>query len=138
MIFKWKDSFCTGIEEIDAQHKRLFEIGSDLYDIAILDNGFDHYDELVQILNSLKDYTKYHFEYEEKLMKQYEFQLLEQHKIEHDKFIGKLVEVESGNIDEKQKRTILDMIDFVANWISNHILKSDFKYKSYFNEKGIV
>lgn len=134
MIFKWKDAFCTGIEEIDAQHKRLFELGSELYEMVVLDDGIDHYDELVEILNNLKDYTVYHFQHEESLMKKYNYEQFEQHKIEHDKFIDKINEVETDDIDEKQKKIILNMIEFIANWISNHILKTDFRYREHLGQ----
>jgi len=129
MIFKWKDTFCTGIEEVDVQHKRLFELGSELYEIVTLNDGFDHYDELVEILENLKDYTIYHFEHEEKLMEKYNYELIEEHKVEHRKFIEKIADVETENLDEKQKKIMLTMIEFIANWISTHILKTDFKYR---------
>ncbi|WIV10652.1 bacteriohemerythrin [Proteiniborus sp. MB09-C3] len=129
MIFKWKDNFSIGIEEIDKQHKRLFEIGGEIYNLAILKDGQDHYDEIIRLLNSLKDYTVYHFGFEENLMKKYNYEDIEKHKGQHDKFIEKLNEIETQDIDSRQKKVVLDILDFVINWISSHILGSDFKYK---------
>ncbi len=129
MIFKWKDNFSTGIEEIDKQHKRLFEIGGDIYNLATLKDGQDHYDEIMTLLRGLKDYTVYHFGFEESLMEKYNFSELEKHKEQHKMFVEKLVEVETQDIDVRQQKVILDILDFVINWISSHILGSDFKYK---------
>lgn len=129
MIFKWKESFSIGIEEIDRQHKRLFEIGGEIYNLAVLKDGQDHYDEIMALLSSLKDYTVYHFGFEENLMKKYDYDKIEEHKEQHDIFIGKLIDIESQDIDSSQKKIILDILDFIVNWISSHILGSDFKYK---------
>lgn len=129
MIFKWKDNFSIGIEEIDRQHKRLFEIGGEIYNLAILKDGQDHYDEIIALLNSLKDYTVYHFGFEESLMEKYNYDDIDKHKQQHDKFIEKLVEIEAQDIDARQKKVILDILDFIVNWISSHILGTDFKYK---------
>ncbi|WP_352420072.1 bacteriohemerythrin [Proteiniborus sp.] len=129
MIFKWKDNFSIGIEEIDRQHKRLFEIGGEIYNLATLKDGQDHYDEIIALLNSLKDYTVYHFGFEESLMEKYNYDDIDKHKQQHDKFIEKLVEIEAQDIDARQKKVILDILDFIVNWISSHILGTDFKYK---------
>lgn len=81
------------------------------------------------LLSSLKDYTVYHFGFEENLMKKYDYDKIEEHKEQHDIFIGKLIDIESQDIDSSQKKIILDILDFIVNWISSHILGSDFKYK---------
>ncbi len=129
MIFKWKDNFSVGIEEIDNQHKRLFEIGGEIYNLATLKDGQDHYDEIMALLKGLKDYTVYHFGFEESLMEKYNYDKIEEHKKQHAMFVEKLVDLETQEIDSRQKKVILDVLDFVVNWISSHILGSDFKYK---------
>lgn len=132
MIFKWNDRFCTGIEEIDKQHKKLFEIGSELYSLALLQDGQDHYDEIMMLIYELKDYTVYHFNYEEYYMDKYSFIEMKEHKQEHSSFIDKVSELEFQDIDMGQKKVILEIIEFIANWISNHIIKKDLKYKDTF------
>src|SRR5690554_2714851 len=122
MILKWKDKFETGIKEIDNQHKRLFEIGSELYELISLDDGIDHYDDIVYLLDELKDYTKYHFDYEEELLGKFNYEGLEQQRHQHQDFIDKLYETEAKDIDMNQKQVILDMIDFLLKWISGHIV----------------
>lgn len=137
-MFKWKDMYSCNIESIDIQHKKLFELGSKLYVILISKDGLDHYDELIQILEELKEYTVYHFKCEEELMEKYNYEDLEAHREEHDAFIGKIIELEGQDIDSKQSKVSLEMIEFIANWIEGHILKTDFKYKEYLSEKGAV
>lgn len=137
MIFKWKDAYGCNIQEIDSQHKRLFEIGSKVFEVASLKDEFDHYDEIINILEELKEYTVYHFAYEEKLMQENNYEGYEEHKVEHDFFIKKIKRIERKDLENAQSEAILDIIAFVADWVSNHILKTDMNYKKFFNEKGI-
>ena len=136
-MFKWKPEFSVNVEEIDKQHKRLFELGGRIYDIASLKDSFDHYDEIMEVLDELRSYTDYHFNYEEKLMTRYNFEGYEEHSFEHLFFMKKLDRIEKKDIDSAQNETALDLVKFVANWIEDHILKSDMKYKDFFNSKGI-
>jgi len=137
MYFEWKDSYSVNIAEIDKQHKKLFKIGESICDLAMANDAYDHYDEIIEILQELKDYTAYHFNYEEKLMEKIGYENLETHKIEHNFIIKKLNKVESKDIDMSQKDTLIELLAFVSDWISGHILKTDMKYKDSANSKGI-
>ncbi|WP_094547677.1 bacteriohemerythrin [Petroclostridium xylanilyticum] len=137
MLLKWKDTYSCNIAEIDNQHKKLFELGSKAFEIASLKDEYDHYDNLIEILEELKAYTIYHFNYEEKLMQENNFDKFESHKIEHDFFIKKVQKIERKDLEGKQNEAVLEIIQFIADWISSHILKSDMEYKTFLNEKGI-
>lgn len=136
-MFKWKEKFSCNIEEIDKQHQKLISIGSELSQIISLKNGIDHYDEIMEILNKLKEYTVYHFTYEEALLEKYGYENLEEHKKEHKAFVNKIVEIANKDIDDNQKRVTMDILVFIADWIENHILKTDHKYKDFLNAKEI-
>jgi hemerythrin len=88
-VFKWKDEFSVNIASIDEQHRKLFEIGSELDELTALNDGYDHYDEIVSILKKLKDYTVYHFGFEEKLLEKYNYDQLEAQCFEHHFFVKK-------------------------------------------------
>ena len=60
-MFEFKDEFKTGIDFIDEEHKKLFELTQRTYDIYKDELKIDKYDYIVDILNELRDYTKYHF-----------------------------------------------------------------------------
>jgi len=136
-MFKWKDSYSTDIKEIDKQHKRLLEIGSELAQIVSAKDSLDHYDEIMKVLSELKKYTIYHFNYEEAMMEKYQYGDLDKHRREHQAFVTKIVEVESKDIDENQKRVSMDILIFIADWIEKHILKTDHEYKGFFHSKGV-
>ena len=101
-MYEMKDEFKTNIEIIDQQHEKLFEITNEAY--MLLTNNFklDKYDEILGILESLKDYTQFHFETEEKYMASINYKRLFSHKIEHDSFINKLENLYLTHIDSNQ------------------------------------
>ncbi|KXG77087.1 bacteriohemerythrin [Thermotalea metallivorans] len=136
-MFKWKDIFSCNVAEIDKQHQKLFELGTKLYQIISIKDGSDHYDEIMEVLEELKNYTIYHFQYEEQLMEQYGYEELALHKEEHKAFINKILALEAQDIDEEQRKVTMDLIVFISNWIEQHILKSDFRYKDCLNRQGV-
>ncbi|QXM07034.1 bacteriohemerythrin [Crassaminicella indica] len=138
-MFEWKDIYKVDIAEIDKQHRKLLEIGGKLADLLKLKDDIDHYDEIVEILTELREYTEYHFAHEEKLLEKYGYdnQSLRLHKRQHKSFVNKIIQIENQDIDEKQTGIKLTMLEFIASWIENHILKTDHEYKDFFHENGV-
>ncbi len=54
--------------------------------------------------------------------------------MEHQRFIDKLNETEAEDIDVNQKQVLMDMIEFIINWVSGHIVGTDFKYRELLME----
>lgn len=133
-MFDWKNEYSVGVEEIDLQHRRLFEMGQNMSDLVSNHAGEDIYDELNAMFNELVDYTKYHFESEETLMAEVNFEGLEDHKIEHKKFVDKLSSYDLDAIDEDQAGFAMKLLKTVATWIFKHITGDDFKYRNAMNE----
>lgn len=124
-MLEWKEEYAIGVQTIDEQHQRLFEIGNQIYDL--LENYIleDKYDKLVAIIDELKRYTKYHFQSEEQYMLRNKYPRFFSQKVEHDDFISKIEEVELQDIDEDQEKHIRDLLLFVFNWIVEHIIQKD-------------
>lgn len=136
-MFKWKDEYSCNIAEVDNQHRKLFELGKKIYETATLQDDFDHYDEIMNILAELTEYTQYHFGYEEKLMAKYAFPGYETHKFEHDFFVKKLQRIARKDLEENQGEAMLEIVNFVADWVGGHILQSDMGYKDFLSSKGV-
>jgi len=45
-MLKWKDEYSIGIELIDEQHKHIFEIGNDAYELLKNDLSLDKYSKI--------------------------------------------------------------------------------------------
>ena len=112
--YEFTDDFLTGIEFIDKQHARLFEL-------AVTDK----YDHIVDVLAELRDYTKTHFADEEEFMKGINFQYIWSEKHQHLTFIAKLDSIDLDKIDEDQQAHILEVLDFLAHWLTGHIKGPD-------------
>jgi hemerythrin len=137
MFFNWKDDYSIGIDVIDKQHRHLLEIGSRIMDLADAKDGFDHYDEIIEVLQELKEYTAYHFKFEEELMLRFGYEDYDTHKFEHYFVIKKIQKFEKEDLEEKQNEMILKLAEFISDWIANHILHEDMKYKDFFISKGV-
>ncbi|AGY74504.1 bacteriohemerythrin [Clostridium autoethanogenum] len=133
-MFEWKDEYACGIKRIDDEHQKLFEIGQSIYELAVNENHVDYFGDILNLIDDLKEYTVYHFEDEEKIMKMYDYPGYSEQKRVHDKFIEKIESLDLDEMDEDIQKSILNILDFVYNWISSHILGMDLKIKDYFDE----
>lgn len=124
-MIKWKEEYMLGVEHIDEQHKKLFEIAGKAYDVMKDSLVTDKYDQIVAILDELKDYTVYHFASEEEYMQKIGYKKFLSHKVEHNDFIEKIKNIDLDKVDEKQDKFILEILDFVVSWIDKHILGMD-------------
>ena len=127
-MISWKEEYSVGVEFIDKQHKKLFEIADRAYELLKNDIYIDKYDKIIEIIEELKNYAVFHFNAEEAYMERIGYKRLLSHKVEHNDFIEKVKHIDLEEVDEDQDRYITDILDFIVNWISNHILKTDKKY----------
>lgn len=119
----WSDRFSINQDEIDAQHKKLFQMLTKLE--ASLARGIVG-PEIGEVLKELVGYTTYHFTSEESYMEQIGFHELAEHKALHKKLIGQVTRI-LLDIRAGQDFTALNLIDFLKHWLWDHILKEDKK-----------
>lgn len=123
--FAFTEKYKTGIELIDDEHRRLFEIIKETNELTndILFN--DKYDDIKNILSELKDYTLLHFRDEEAHMERVKYQGLEAQRCAHQAFVDRLNEVNLEQVDGDQEGYLRVLIAFLLDWLVNHILKMD-------------
>lgn len=121
------DTYLTGIPIIDKEHRELFRIIGDVYRVMTDEMAFDKYDEIVRLLDELKEYTKFHFQDEEIYMESIHYEGLDAQKRAHEAFVSRLEDMNLDQIDENQQETLEDMMEFLTEWLVNHILHSDKK-----------
>lgn len=124
-MYEMKEEFKTGIELIDNEHKMLFDIADRIY--MLINNEFiiDKYDKIVNLIEELKDYAAFHFKDEEAYMESINYKKMFTQKIDHENFIEKLNEIDLNKLDENQDKYILDLLEFVNQWLVTHILEKD-------------
>ncbi|HHX63111.1 MAG TPA: hemerythrin family protein [Epulopiscium sp.] len=121
----WKDKYKIGLELVDTQHEKLFELAGEIYDLVKINEDTDKYDQIVEVLQELKDYTVFHFQEEEAYMLEIQYPKFFSHKILHAEFIEKVNSVNITSLDDDQTKYLLEMLTFVLDWLQNHILKVD-------------
>lgn len=124
-MYEMKDEYLTGIEEIDNEHRQLFEIAQEAYQLMKNEFIIDKYDDIKAILRRLKEYTIMHFEHEEEYMESINYKRLFSQKIQHNAFKEKLEEWNLEDIDENSEEMITKILEFLADWLVNHILYTD-------------
>ena len=127
-MYQWSDEYSLGIEEIDQQHRRLIEIANQIYEIMNDQWRLDKYNQILEVLGELKDYTIYHFKSEEEYMAKIGYKKRFSHAIEHSAFVEKLNAVDLRDIDEKQDKYLRDLLGFITDWVVNHIMTTDKLY----------
>ena len=120
-----KDEYRLGIEHIDEQHAKLFEIGERAYALLKDEYSIDKYDNIVAIIEELRLYTIIHFRDEEEYMESIKYKRLFSQKIDHAEFIKKVSNVNLNTIDQNQDEYIMEILDFVAKWLVEHIIEKD-------------
>ncbi|MBE5951577.1 MAG: bacteriohemerythrin [Lachnospiraceae bacterium] len=126
-MFEMKPEFFTGIELIDNEHRQLFDYANQIYELLHAEFVPDKYDNIVDILGKLRDYTKKHFADEEAYMESIQYKKIFTQKVQHQAFIDELDKLDLDEISEleNQDETIGNLLSFVTDWLIHHILEVD-------------
>ena len=92
---------------------------------------------LEDTLNFLIRYTAEHFSEEEKLLEDYDFPDYAVHIKHHARLIREVQDLK-GKYAAGEMRMDMSIINFLKDWIINHILTEDRKYGPFLNDKGIT
>ncbi|WP_022749836.1 bacteriohemerythrin [Lachnobacterium bovis] len=132
--FAFTEKYFVGVKLIDDEHKRLFEIMEEANQIIHDESSFDKYDEIMDIVDELREYTEFHFSDEERFMKEINYPDLDKQMKAHIAFIEKLNEIDLENIDDDQQGYLNDLLAFLLNWLTTHILKMDKKIGEFYKK----
>lgn len=132
-LITWNENLSVKVAEIDQQHQKLIGIINDLTDAIRRGKGNA---VIAEVVRSLIDYAKIHFETEEKYFKQFGYPQAAGHMKEHEEFIRKVTGFEAGT-PKGQFGLSIQVLQFLGDWLINHILGTDKAYSAFFNEKGL-
>ena len=130
---KWKSEYSVGIASIDIQHRKLIELINSLQTAVDYSTG-EEFER--KALDELVDYTKTHFKYEEGLMEQNDYPDFEPHRDSHAHMIAKVDQVVEA-YRQDQEGAIQQALDFLKDWLINHINGTDKQYSRYLIDKGV-
>ena len=133
-LMPWGPKLSLGITEIDNQHKVLVDLINRLYRAMKQRSGHQVIDE---ILSELTEYTKYHFGFEEKQFKKYRYPEREGHMEIHKGLVSKIVDFKN-QVKGGKAAVSMDLMDFLVDWLQNHILKVDREYVPFLKDKKLT
>ena len=125
--FAFIDEYRTGIEIVDEEHEELFHIIRRANDLITEELLHDKYDEIMSVLDELRNYTIKHFADEEEYMASINYNGLDAQKKTHEMFVDKLNDINLDDLDDNQQQYLIELVDFLLMWLVNHILKMDKK-----------
>jgi len=132
-LIEWNDSLSVEIPSLDDQHKQLIALLNQLNDAMKAGKAKEI---LSTVLKEVIDYTAYHFTTEEQYMDKVAFTGAFSHKTEHKKLVDKALslhrDVEAGKL-----MVTIEVMQFLQEWVTNHILGTDKKYTAAFKAQGI-
>ncbi len=132
-LITWSNMLSTGVIEQDAQHKRLIDIINKLNDAMQTGKGNE---VMGKVLSELVNYTVMHFGYEEKMMAQHKYEDSPAHKTEHEKFVQTAGELKK-KFDSGNAVISVEIMNFLRDWLTGHIMKTDKKLGKALNNAGV-
>lgn len=128
-MYKMKPDYYTGIEFIDNEHTRLFELAEETYEVLQDDFSSDKSPDIIRLVSELIDYTRVHFSHEEAYQKSIDYPYIAEHAAQHRQFEDSLAEIdidalENDDLDE-QNEIVKNLLEFLVNWLIGHIKKVD-------------
>jgi len=133
MKLEWTKDLSVGVEEIDNQHKDLFERINNL-DSAMKQGGAK--EEIVRLIEFLDKYVIDHFSEEEKFMTDHNYAGYDLHKTKHDWFKKEFSDIWS-NLDAEgvTPEVIVQSNNLLITWFSNHVRSIDRMLGSFLKSK---
>ena len=133
-IIKWRPTLETGIDGIDQQHKRIVDYINALRIAQVKgDRG-----AVAKTIDDVIDYTQSHFGFEEALMEDAGYPLLNAHKRVHELFIRRVAVLHQRF--KSGEDIAQDLHNVLARWLITHIQTEDRHYVGAVKEKmvGVV
>jgi len=132
-LLTWNKSYSVGVQALDSQHTVLFGLLNDLH--AAMMKG-QAQSLTGPLLRKLADYTRSHFAAEEQMMASARYPGLTEHRAKHRDLIRQVEEF-SGRFEKGEIALNLHLMNFLRDWLMNHIQKTDREYGPWLNEHGV-
>jgi hemerythrin len=89
-------------------------------------------EKLSELIVAMLDYTRYHFDNEERYMKSINYPDFEEHKEKHDSYVSKVTDF-YDKIKNGKMVLSLEVTNFLKTWLINHIKGVDQNYARFAN-----
>lgn len=127
--FKWDDELSVNNENVDNHHKKLIGLFNEMA-VLIENEQETPLFSTIKVISELNIYAIFHFKEEEKLMEDGDYPGLEEHKVLHQEFIDKVNKFKDEYLHNDPLLNF-ELFNYLSDWVLNHIVQEDSKYKEY-------
>jgi hemerythrin len=132
-LIAWNDKLSVQVRQFDDEHKKLIVMVNQLHDAMKEGKGKQ---VIGDVLNGLIAYTKNHFAAEEQLMKAHGYPDYDKHKKEHNQLTMTVLDLQKG-YQAGSAPLSQSVMNFLKDWLTNHIQGVDKGYGPFLNSKGV-
>jgi hemerythrin len=130
----WSATLSVGVQTLDDDHKKLVAMINELLE-GILKNR--RHEALTQVLDQLVHYTQLHFAHEEAFFVRTGYPDAATHIQQHRALVKQVADLQARLKAGDTSLLSLDLMKFLKEWLTRHIMDEDKRYQAHFNAKGI-
>jgi hemerythrin len=130
---RWTEEFSVGVSEMDRQHKKFMRMLNRLINEP---EAQTHSETISDLLSGMIAYAREHFRDEEALMAEYGYPFKDHQTEQHKAFVKKTVDICSA-VEVGVDSVPQVLLAYLKDWLVQHILQQDMRYKTFFLERGI-
>lgn len=131
---QWLETFELGLPEIDDDHRELLSIMKSIESAA----DAEDFERCAELLDSLIDFSRSHFEREEELLAKAGYPHLGLHSEYHSGLLARAGTVKEICKGIRSKETFKDCCAEMFKFLVDDIIAGDLNFKSFLEEKGVI
>jgi hemerythrin len=131
-LIDWDNNLSTGFRAIDLEHKRLVDLVNELHEYLVSGSSLNL---INAVFEQIARHTGGHFRHEEKLMLESNYPDLTKHRLAHQELEKQIAEL-LRSIEAGAPVFSQDLVDFLKNWLVNHILTMDKALGEYLSKQS--
>lgn len=132
MAIIWRKGMSVGNDIIDHDHHFMINF---INTVELVLQNPEEREMLLEVFDQLHDYSINHFRREESIQRKIEYPQSLHHKNSHSVLLKELEtlkkEIEATKTAEEISLRSSDIVDFLRNWLINHVLKEDIKLRPF-------
>jgi len=132
-LLTWSKSKSVGVRILDDQHRGMIRILNELHAAAIKGRVGEVAGPLLSQVSCM---SREHFSTEEELMEQTGYPGLAEHRAKHQALLTYAEEFLARH-DGSDATSYVKLLDFLRDWLREHLRNEDKKYTVWMNEHGI-
>ncbi len=132
-MMEWDNKYSVGISMIDEEHKKLIGI---LNKAIFAKKHNDNPEEIKEVLSEMAKYSQKYFSTEEANMIKFNFPEYQSHRNEHLDFTDKTI-ASYNKLVMGDYQIANELLEYLKQWLVNHILVTDRQYIDCFKKNGL-